>query len=84
VSLSHAHLVFVTTHRRRVFTNPMLAFAEATTGAVCADLNTELIEFNGETDHVHLLAASPPTLVISVLAQRLKDRIHTKCDGVCR
>lgn len=41
---------------------------------VCADLNAELVEFNGETDHVHLLIEYPPTLAIPILAQRLKGR----------
>jgi putative transposase len=42
--------------------------------AVCAELGVELVEFNGETCHVHLLVAYPQTLAISVLAQRLKGR----------
>ncbi|WP_231982259.1 transposase [Mycobacterium sp. E2327] len=33
-----------------------------------------LIEFNGEADHLHLHIAYPPTLTISTLAQRLKGR----------
>jgi putative transposase len=66
--------MFVTTYRRRVFTNPLLTFAEANMRAVCANLNAELIEFNGETDHVHPLAAYPPMLATSVLAHRLKGR----------
>jgi putative transposase len=28
--------------------------------AVCADFETELVEFNGEKDHVHLLVHYPP------------------------
>ncbi len=74
MSLLHAHLVFVTKYRRPVFTNAMLTFAETTMRAVCAELDAELVEFNGETDHVHLLVAYPPTLAISVLVQRLKGR----------
>jgi len=74
VSLLHAHLVFVTKYRRLVFTDAMLTYCETTMGAVCADLNVELVEFNGETDHVHLLVAYPPTLAIFTLAQRLKGR----------
>lgn len=72
MSLLHAHLVFVTKFRRKLFTDPMLAFAETTMHTVCAELDAELIEFNGETDH--LLVAYPPTLAISTLAQRLKGR----------
>jgi hypothetical protein len=49
VSLLHAHLVFVTKYRRRLFTDTMLTFCEHT-GAVCAELDVEPIEFNGEAD----------------------------------
>ncbi|MDT5119684.1 MAG: REP-associated tyrosine transposase, partial [Mycobacterium sp.] len=42
--------------------------------AVRANLNAELIEFNGETDHVHPFVAHPPTPATSVLAHRLKGR----------
>ncbi|ETB33334.1 transposase, partial [Mycobacterium avium subsp. hominissuis 10-5606] len=72
MSLLHAHLVFVTKFRRKLFTDPMLTFAETTMRTVCAELDVELVEFNGEADHVHLLVAYPPTLAISALAQRLK------------
>jgi len=41
---------------------------------VCAELDAELVEFNGEADHVHLLVAYPATLAISTLVQRLKGR----------
>jgi putative transposase len=74
VSLLHAHLVFVTKYRRQVFTDAMLTYCESTMRAVCADLDADRIEFNSEADHVHLLVAYPPTLAISVLAQRLKGR----------
>jgi putative transposase len=73
VSLLHARLVFVTKCRRAMFTDAMLTFCEQTMRAVCAELDVELVEFNGEADHVHLLVASPPTLAICVLAQR-EDR----------
>ena len=74
VSALHAHLVFVTKYRRPVFTDEMLTFAENTMRTVCSDLDVELVEFNGETDHVHLLVAYPPTMAISTLIQRLKGR----------
>ena len=78
VSLLHAHLVFVTKYRRPVFTDAMLTFTEHTIRGVCAELEAELIEFNGETDHVHLLIPSPPTVAISALVQRLKGRTATR------
>src|SRR5271163_4243556 len=74
VWLLHAHLVFVTKYRRPVFTDAMLTYCEHTMRAACADLDAELVEFNGETDHVHLLVAYPPTLAISTLVQRHKGR----------
>lgn len=74
MSLLHAHLVLVTKYRRPVFTDAMLTFTENTMRGVCADLDAELVEFNGEADHVHLLVAYPPTLAISALVQRLKGR----------
>jgi putative transposase len=87
VSLLHAHLAFVTKYRRPVFTDTMLTFTETTMRGVCADLNAELVEFNGEPDHVHLLVAYPPTLAISVLVQRLKGRtaysVRREYTGVC-
>jgi putative transposase len=64
----------VTKYRRPLFTDAMLTFAETTMRAICAELDVELVEFNGETDHVHLLVAYPPTLTISLLVQRLKGR----------
>lgn len=78
MSLLHAHLVFVSKYRRAVFTGDILSFCEHTMRAVCADLDAELVEFNGEPDHIHLLVAYPPTLAISVLAQRLKGRAHLR------
>jgi Transposase IS200 like len=52
----------------------MLTFTETTMRTVLDELDVELVEFNGETDHVHLLVAYPPTLAISVPVQRLKGR----------
>ncbi len=40
--------------------------------AVCADFETELVEFNGEMDHVHLLVHYPPKVALSRLVGSLK------------
>jgi putative transposase len=74
VSFLHAHLVFVTKYRRRVFTDAMLTYCENTMRAVGDDLKAELVEFNGEADHVHLLVAYPPSLATTQPFQRLKGR----------
>lgn len=39
---------------------------------VCADFDTELAEFNGERDHVHLLVHYPPKVALSRLVGSLK------------
>jgi len=87
VSLLHDHLVFVTKYRRAAFTDAMLTFCEQTMRAVCAELDVELVEFNGEADHTHLLVTYPPTLAICVLAHRLKGRtayaVRREFTGVC-
>jgi putative transposase len=56
----HAHLVFVTNYRHPVFTAIHLDRMAAIMGAVCEDFSCELVEFNGETEHVHLLVNFPP------------------------
>ncbi|TDB99828.1 IS200/IS605 family transposase [Micromonospora fluostatini] len=67
-----AHLVFVTKYRRGVFDDAMLTRCEQVMRNVCADFDTELREFNGEDDHVHLLVHYPPTVALSRLVNSLK------------
>ncbi|GAB3831632.1 hypothetical protein GCM10027610_022160 [Dactylosporangium cerinum] len=40
--------------------------------AVCADFETELVEFNGENNHVHLLVNFPPKVALAKLVNSLK------------
>lgn len=68
----HVHLVFVTRYRRGAFTDEILTRCEEVMREVCAGLGAELVEFNGETDHVHLLVRYPPKLSVSTLVNRLK------------
>ncbi|MCF1512617.1 IS200/IS605 family transposase, partial [Streptomyces glomeratus] len=39
---------------------------------VCGSFETELKEFNGESDHVHLLVHYPPKVALSKLINSLK------------
>ncbi|MFJ2303476.1 IS200/IS605 family transposase [Streptomyces sp. NPDC087787] len=68
----HAHLVFVTKYRRTVFNDEMLTRCEEIMRKVCEDFETDLIEFNGEGDHVHLLVHYPPKVSLSNLVNSLK------------
>ncbi|MFC5826282.1 IS200/IS605 family transposase [Nonomuraea insulae] len=72
VFLLHAHLVFVTKLRHRIFTDTHLTRMEEIMRDVCADFETELTEFNGEDNHVHLLVNFPPKVALSKLVNSLK------------
>ncbi|EZQ11569.1 IS200/IS605 family transposase [Acinetobacter sp. Ver3] len=68
----HVHLVFVAKYRRDVFTKPMLETMHEVFERVCLDFEAELVEFDGEHDHVHLLVNYPPKIAISSLVNSLK------------
>ena len=50
----------------------MLEQCRQVMSAVCEDFGCELVEFNGEEDHVHLLIRFPPTVQLSRLVNSLK------------
>ncbi len=68
----HAHLVFITKHRHKVFNDKHLTRMEEIMRAVCEDFESELAEFNGENNHVHLLVNFPPKVAVSKLVNSLK------------
>ncbi|MER7465709.1 IS200/IS605 family transposase [Streptomyces sp. NPDC097981] len=70
--LMHTHLVFVTKYRHNVFTDTHLTRMEEIMRAVCKDFECELVEFNGEANHVHLLVNFPPKVAVSKLVNSLK------------
>lgn len=72
VSLMHVHLVFMTKYRRKIFDQDAIEKLRGYFASVCADFNVELIEMDGENDHVHLLINYPPKLAISNLVNSLK------------
>lgn len=70
--LLHTHLVFTPKYRKKLFTKQHLTFMKVIFESVCKDFNAELVEFDGERDHVHLLVIYPPRVAISVLVNSLK------------
>ncbi|MBY0454268.1 MAG: IS200/IS605 family transposase [Burkholderiaceae bacterium] len=72
VFLMHVHLVFVTKYRRDVFNAQILNDLRPIFAKVCADFEAELVEFDGEDDHVHLLVNYPPKVSVSALVNSLK------------
>ena len=77
-----AHLVFVTKYRRGVFTNPMLIRLKELFKETCRQISSELLEFNGEDDYVHIILCCHPKLAISKLTGKLKPqsslKVHSK------
>ena len=67
------HFVFVTHYRRKVITAPMLERLRGMFWQVCETMDCRLIEFSGETDHVHALVDFHPKNSISAVAGSLKS-----------
>ena len=67
VSALPAHLVFVTKYRRKVFNDDMLNRLKVILEETYQGFEVNLNEFNGETDHVHLLVEYPPKVQLSNL-----------------
>ncbi len=68
----HVHLVFVTKFRHEVFGERHLSRMEQIMRDVCADFDAELVEFNGDNNHVHLLVNHPPKVAVARLVNSLK------------
>ncbi len=69
----HLHYVFVTKYRRKVITQPLMDTLHEVFSRVCVATQCQLIEFSGESDHVHLLLDVHPDNKISQLASSLKS-----------
>ena len=68
----HVHLVFVTKYRHGVLTPQALESLKEIFEDVCRAFEAELVETNGEEDHVHLLVHYPPKVSVSKLVNSLK------------
>lgn len=68
----HVHLVFVMKYRRRVFDGDAVKRLRTIFGRVCTGFEAQLLEMDGENDHIHLLVEYPPKVVVSNLVNSLK------------
>jgi putative transposase len=66
------HLVCVTKYRRSVLAGESLALIEESFRDVAKKMDFQILEFNGEADHVHALIEYPPKLSISQIVNSLK------------
>jgi len=67
------HLIFTTKYRRKLFDGYMIEQLREAFESACEKLECDLVEMDGEGDHVHLLVSYPPKLAVSVLVNSLKS-----------
>ena len=66
------HLVIVTKYRRKCITAPILARLKEICEQLTEKWECELLEFNGEADHLHLLLSLNPKVAPSIFVNNLK------------
>ncbi len=67
-----AHVVFVTKYRKPILTDELLTELETIFSSILQTRDGELLEFNGEKDHIHLLVSYKPSISVSNLIANLK------------
>jgi putative transposase len=67
-----AHIIFVTKYRKKLINQALLARLNEIFAATCNKWECELLEFNGEVDHVHLLIRYHPQVELSKFIANLK------------
>jgi putative transposase len=68
----HAHLVFVTKCRGAAFSQSILEDMRGIFAKVCQDFESDLIEFEGQGDHVVFSVRYPPKTPLSKIVNSLK------------
>ena len=68
----HVHLVFVAKCRRKVFDKGAVDRLRELFAKVCTGFEAQLVEMDGEDDHVHLLVSYPPKVSVSAMVNSLK------------
>ena len=68
----NVHLVFITKYRYRVLDGDAITRLRTIFSNVCNDFEAQLVEMDGEDNHVHLLVNYPPKHSISALVNSLK------------
>jgi putative transposase len=66
------HLVLVTKYRNKCFTGEILDSLKAICENQCEKWSVDLLEFGGESDHIHLMLGLNPTIEPAKLINSLK------------
>lgn len=72
VFMLHCHLIFITKYRGKILNKDALEYMENIMRDIATGFEVEITEFNGESDHVHLLINYPPKVCLSKLINSLK------------
>lgn len=72
VSSLTAHLVLVTKYRKKVIDAQILLMLGEIVSSVCEKWGCNVIEFNGEADHIHMVFSYYPQVQLSKLINNLK------------
>lgn len=67
------HLILVTKYRKQCITPEILAYLTQECRRILALSGTELLEINGEADHIHLLISAPPQICLANVVNSLKS-----------
>ena len=68
----HVHLVFITKCRRCRLDDEAIGALRPIFSKVCSDFEAQLVQLDGEGNHVHLLVNYPPKVSVSSLVNSLK------------
>ena len=74
VYMNFVHLVLVTKYRKNAINNRMLNRMKDLIEETCLQMNCELLEFNGESDHIHLLVSVNPKWSVSNFVGKIKGK----------
>ena len=78
-----AHTALVAKYRKEVMTKPVHDVIEKSLQDTCVRLGIELIEFNTDTDHAHVLISYPLKYSISEIVRALKTNSSRKVRIEC-
>jgi putative transposase len=68
------HVVFCTKFRRHTLTSEKRDFIKSIIEQIAGNYKAEILDYNGEQDHIHMLVRYPPTVVLSDFIGALKSK----------
>ena len=66
------HLVIVTKYRKKILTKELINEMRDICASIISNDGCELLEFNGEEEHIHLLIETKPNITLSKLINNIK------------